>query len=94
METSRESALTLLKTYNQEPFHLRHAFTMEAVMDWYAHALSYGAEADFWSQVGLCSTIWTLNAGQRSTVSAPRPFWRRPVIRRPSSTRWSATAGV
>ncbi len=53
METSRESALTLLKTYNQEPFHLRHAFTMEAVMDWYAHALSYGAEADFWSQVGL-----------------------------------------
>ena len=38
---SREQALTLLKKYNQEPFHLRHALTVEGVMRWYANALGY-----------------------------------------------------
>ena len=32
-QLTREQALDLLKEYNQEPFHLRHAFTVEAVMD-------------------------------------------------------------
>ena len=35
----REEALALLKQYNKEPFHLRHALTVEAVMDWYAARL-------------------------------------------------------
>ena len=39
MELTREQGLALLRTYNQEPFHLRHAFTVEAVMDWYARTL-------------------------------------------------------
>lgn len=29
---TREEALTLLKKYNQEPFHLQHAYTVEAEM--------------------------------------------------------------
>lgn len=29
---AREDALALLKRYNQDPFHLQHAFTVEAVM--------------------------------------------------------------
>ena len=33
---AREDALALLKRYNQDPFHLQHAFTVEAVMKWYA----------------------------------------------------------
>ena len=49
MELTREQGLALLRTYNQESFHLRHAFTVEAVMDWYAHALGYGEEAPFWA---------------------------------------------
>ena len=53
MELTREQALELLKAYNKEPFHLRHAFTVEAVMGWYAKELGYGDEAEFWSTVGL-----------------------------------------
>ena len=31
MELTREQALALLRQYNEEPFHLRHALTVEAV---------------------------------------------------------------
>jgi predicted hydrolase (HD superfamily) len=54
---SREEALTLLKKYNQEPFHLRHALTVEGTMRWYANELGYGDDADFWATVGLLHDI-------------------------------------
>ncbi len=53
MELTREQALSLLREYNQEPFHLRHALTVEAVMRWYANELGYGDQAEFWATVGL-----------------------------------------
>lgn len=53
MDFTREQGLALLKTYNKEAFHLRHAFTVEAVMEWYAQELGYGEEASFWGMVGL-----------------------------------------
>lgn len=53
MDFTRAQALDLLKEYNQEPFHLRHAFTVEAVMRWYANELGYAGEADFWAMAGL-----------------------------------------
>ncbi len=53
MELTREQALALLREYNQEQFHLRHALTVESVMGWYARELGYGDEAEFWSIVGL-----------------------------------------
>ena len=53
MELNRQQALDLLKTYNKEPFHLRHALTVEAVMRWFAQELGYGDQADFWATVGL-----------------------------------------
>jgi predicted hydrolase (HD superfamily) len=53
MELTREQALALLREYNQEPFHLRHALTVESVMGWYARALGYGDQAAFWSTAGL-----------------------------------------
>ena len=34
---TREQALALLKRYNQEPFHIQHALTVEGVMRWYAN---------------------------------------------------------
>ena len=52
-QLTREQALDLLKEYNHEPFHLRHAFTVEAVMDWYAKELGYGDQAAFWAMAGL-----------------------------------------
>ena len=54
---SREQALDLLRQYNQEPFHIQHALTVEGVMDWYARELGYGEDAPFWSMVGLLHDI-------------------------------------
>lgn len=54
---SRERAEALLKKYNQDAFHLRHAYTVEGVMRWYANKLGYGEDADFWAQVGLLHDI-------------------------------------
>ena len=54
---TRTQALELLKKYNQEPFHLLHAYTVEAVMRWYAEHLGYSAEADFWAICGLLHDV-------------------------------------
>ena len=53
MELTREQAFSLLREYNQEQFHLRHALTVESVMGWYARELGYGDQAEFWAIVGL-----------------------------------------
>ncbi len=53
----REQAAALLKQYNKDPFHLRHAYTVEGVMRWYANELGYGEDADFWANVGLLHDI-------------------------------------
>ena len=56
METkvTREQALALLKKYNQEPFHIQHALTVEAVMRWYAKELG---DEDFWGRCGLLHDV-------------------------------------
>lgn len=53
MSITRSQAWDLLTRYNKEPFHLRHAITVEHVMGWYARELGYGDQAEFWSIVGL-----------------------------------------
>ena len=52
-EISREEAWSLLTEYNREPFHLKHALTVEGVMRYFAQQLGYTEEADFWGIVGL-----------------------------------------
>ena len=54
---AREDALTLLKKYNKDPFHIQHALTVEAVMRWYAKELGYGDAEDYWGIVGLLHDI-------------------------------------
>lgn len=54
---TREEALTLLKNYNKEAFHIQHALTVEGVMRWYANELGYGEEADYWAVIGLLHDI-------------------------------------
>lgn len=49
----RTEAMALLRQYNQEPFHIQHALTVEAVMGWFADKLGYADERDFWRTVGL-----------------------------------------
>lgn len=56
-QITREQAYTLLRKYNKEHFHLQHALTVEGVMRWYAQALGYEADVDFWGLVGLLHDI-------------------------------------
>ena len=51
----REKAIELLKKYNQEEFHLRHALTVERVMRYFARELGY--DEDFWGIVGLLHDV-------------------------------------
>lgn len=54
---SAEEALELLKKYDREPFHIRHAMTVSGVMRWYARELGYGGEAEYWAAVGMLHDI-------------------------------------
>ena len=51
----RKDAVELLKKYNQEEFHLRHAYTVENVMRYFARELGY--DEDFWGIVGLLHDV-------------------------------------
>ncbi|MBQ8509398.1 MAG: hydrolase [Clostridia bacterium] len=53
MIPTRDEALSLLKEFNSEPFHIRHAVTVEGTMRYFARELGYANEEDFWGIVGL-----------------------------------------
>ncbi len=53
MDFTRDDAWNLLKEYNKDPFHLKHALTVEGVMRYFAQDLGYENEVDFWGMVGL-----------------------------------------
>ena len=52
-DLTRSEAWELLTKYNKEPFHLRHALTVEGIMKYFAKELGYADETGFWAQVGL-----------------------------------------
>jgi predicted hydrolase (HD superfamily) len=52
-----EEAVALLKAYNNDPFHLQHAFTVEGIMRWFARDLGYAADEEFWALAGLLHDI-------------------------------------
>lgn len=68
---NREQALSLLKQYNQEAFHIQHALTVEGVMRWFANELGYGDDADFWATVGLLHDIDFENWPEEHCQKAP-----------------------
>lgn len=51
----REIAIDLLKKYNKEEFHLRHALTVEGVMKYFAR--ENGEDEEFWGLVGLLHDV-------------------------------------
>lgn len=51
----RTQALELLKKYNKEDFHIRHALTVEGVMKYFAK--QYGYDEEFWGLVGLLHDV-------------------------------------
>lgn len=56
MIPTREEALSLLKGYNKEDWHVRHALAVEAAMRHFAGLLGQGDE-DKWAVVGLLHDI-------------------------------------
>lgn len=57
MMKSRDEVIADLREYNQDPFHLRHALTVGAVMSNLAKKLGYENEAKFWEQAGILHDI-------------------------------------
>ena len=53
----RDVALALLKKYNSDDFHIKHALTVESTMRYFAEKLGYSDDADFWATVGLLHDI-------------------------------------
>ena len=56
-QITREQALALLQKYNEEPFHILHALTVEGVMRYFAKELGYTAEEEFWGLCGLLHDV-------------------------------------
>ena len=52
---NREEAIKLLKKYNSEEFHIRHAVTVEQVMKYFAK--ENGENEEFWGLVGLLHDV-------------------------------------
>ena len=71
LNVTREEALDLLKKYNKETFHLQHAYTVEAVMRWYANELGYAEDADFWAMAGLLHDVDFENWPEEHCQKAP-----------------------
>ena len=65
----RQQAWELLCRYNREPFHLRHALTVEAVMRYFAE--QRGEDADFWGVAGLLHDIDFEQWPEQHCVKAP-----------------------
>lgn len=69
MEVTREQALALLQKYNQEPFHILHALTVEGVMRWFAQ--QEGEDADFWGLCGLLHDVDFERYPEQHCIKAP-----------------------
>ena len=92
MSITRSQAWDLLTRYNQEPFHLRHAITVEHVMGWYARELGYGDQAAFWSLVGLLHDLdfeqWPEEHCIKSQELMREAGIEEPLIRAAASHGW------
>ena len=67
----REDAFALLKKYNQDSFHIRHALTVEGAMKWFAKELGYSEEAEYWGIVGLLHDIDFEQYPEEHCIKAP-----------------------
>lgn len=98
MSMSREQAWDLLTKYNKEPFHLRHAITVEHVMGWYARELGYGERAEFWSVVGLLHDLdfemWPEEHCVKSQELMRQAGVEESVIRATASHGWGHCVDV
>ena len=82
---TREQAMALLREYNEEPFHIQHALTVEGVLRWYARELGCGADEEFWALAGLLHDIDFERWPEEHCRKAPE-LLEKAAARRSSST--------
>ena len=72
MRPTREQALELLRKYNQDDSHIKHALAVEGTMRYFARKM--GGDEDLWGIVGILHDIdWekTMNEPERHCNLAP-----------------------
>ena len=98
MSITRSQAWDLLTQYNKEPFHLRHAVTVEHVMGWYARELGYGDQAEYWSIVGLLHDLdfemWPEEHCEKSQELMREAGVEEAVIRATASHGWGLRVDI
>ena len=98
MSITRSQAWDLLTQYNKEPFHLRHAITVEHVMGWYARELGYGDEAEFWSIVGLLHDLdfemWPEEHCEKSQELMRSAGVEEAIVRATASHGWGLRVDI
>ena len=95
---TRDEAFSLLKEYNQEPFHIRHALTVEGVMRYYARELGYGDEEEFWGIVGLLHDLDFEQYPDQHCIKSQEIMRQRGLderlIRATASHGWALTVDI
>ena len=98
MIMTREQAWDLLTKYNKEPFHLRHAITVEHVMSWYARELGHGDQEEFWSVVGLLHDLdfemWPEEHCEKSQELMRQAGVEESIIRATASHGWGLRVDI
>lgn len=95
MIPTREQALNLLRAYNKEEWHIRHALAVEAVMRHFAALLGTGDE-EKWAVVGLLHDIDFEQFPEQHCIKAQELLREQGVdeeiVRAVASHGWGLTA--
>lgn len=94
----RTAAWNLLCKYNHDPFHLRHALTMEGVMRYFARENGFAQDEEFWGNVGLLHDIDFEQFPEEHCVKAPELLREGgadgPLVHAVCSHGWGITVDV
>ena len=94
----RTAAWNLLCKYNHDPFHLRHALTMEGVMRYFAQENGFAQDEEFWGNVGLLHDIDFEQFPEEHCVKAPELLREggadEPLVHAVCSHGWGITVDV
>ena len=94
----RTAAWNLLCKYNHDPFHLRHALTMEGVMRYFARENGLAQDEEFWGNVGLLHDIDFEQFPEEHCVKAPELLREggadEPLVHAVCSHGWGITVDV
>ena len=94
----RTAAWNLLCKYNHDPFHLRHALTMEGVMRYFARENRFAQDEEFWGNVGLLHDIDFEQFPEEHCVKAPELLREggadEPLVHAVCSHGWGITVDV